>query len=83
MEAIAQDAPRLTVLADRLDCLTEDDIQLLTGVTAMTAEMWRKRGDGPAYIRAGKRFLYPRAGVAEWLAARVHVRKPADGKGLL
>jgi hypothetical protein len=74
---------RLTVLADRLDCLTEEDLLLLADVTPTTADAWRKRGEGPAYIRAGKRFLYPRAAVAEWLEGRVRERRVLPAKGLL
>ena len=76
-------SPRLTELVDRLDCLTEQDHILLADITQVTAEMWRKRGEGPAYIRAGKRFLYPRTAVAVWLAGRIRERKPFEARGLL
>lgn len=76
MEAIEVDAsPRLTALVDRLDCFTEQDLLLLAAVLPSTAELWRKRGEGPAYIRAGRRYLYPRAAVNDWLAGRVRARK--------
>lgn len=65
---------RLSVLVDRLDCLTEQDLQLLCDIKDGTEESWRKRGNGPPYVRAGNRYLYPRAGVAQWLAARVRER---------
>ena len=76
-------SPRLTELVDRLDYFTEEDLLLLVDVTQITAETWRKRGEGPAYARAGTRFLYPRVAVAEWLAARVRERKPFEVRGLL
>ena len=63
------EAERLRELADRLDCLTEQDFQLLTGATAGTVEAWRKRHQGPGYIRLGNRYFYPRSAVAE------HMRK--------
>ena len=75
--------PRLTELVDRLDWFTEQDLILLADITLITAEAWRKRGEGPAYARAGKRFLYPRAAVAAWLAGRVRERKPFEARGLL
>ena len=76
-------SPRLTELVDRLDCFTEEDLILLANITPVTAEAWRKRGEGPAYARAGKRFLYPRTAVAVWLADRVRERKPFEVRGLL
>lgn len=81
IEAVPQ--PRLTTLVDRLDCFTEQDLLLLADVQPVTAEQWRKRGEGPAYILAGKRFLYPRPAVAEWLAARLRERKPFEAKAAL
>ena len=74
METVVEDHPRLSALADRLDCLTEADMIMLADVTPKTLEAWRKRGDGPAYIRAGTRYLYQRKAVAQWLDERVHER---------
>lgn len=54
-------------MADRLDCLIEEDFQLLAKATPITVESWRKRGIGPAYIRLGNRYLYPRKAVAKYL----------------
>lgn len=58
---------RLRTLADKLDCLTETDIMLLGKLTQGTVESWRKRGQGPAYILLGNRYLYPRKAVAKYL----------------
>lgn len=74
---------RLTALVDRLDCLTSEDVQLLCDVQGGTEESWRKRGNGPPYIRAGNRYLYPRAGVARWLAERVRERSTSSAGGEL
>ncbi len=84
MEAQQVEAPtgRLTVLADRLDYFTEEDLLLLADVTPSTAEVWRKRGQGPTYVLAGNRYLYPRAAVMEWLSRRTRVRA-ANAKDLL
>lgn len=65
---------RLAQLADRLDCLTEGDLSLVTGNAPATIEYWRKAGEGPSYIRAGKRVLYPRAAVADWLQTKLRIR---------
>ncbi len=84
MDACDATAPgRLTHLVDSLDCLTEEDFRLLANVTPLTMEAWRKRGEGPDYIRAGTRVLYPRTAVAAWLQTRVRSRKAVESKGLL
>lgn len=58
---------RIRKMADGLDCLLEDDFRLLAGATRSTVEAWRKRGQGPAYVRLGNRVLYPREAVADYL----------------
>lgn len=58
-------------LAARLDCLTEQDLCVLYGITPGTAEAWRKRRKGPSYILAGVNYLYPRTSVAADLQARM------------
>lgn len=73
---------RLRTLADRLDCLIEEDFQLLAEITPGTAEAWRKRRKGPDYIRIGNRVLYPRKAVAMHLESLAHER-PSLGKALL
>lgn len=84
MQATEVESPaRLTALVDRLDCLTEQDLQLLCDVKDGTEESWRKRGNGPPYVRAGNRYLYPRDGVAQWLAARVRERNAVPAGSVL
>lgn len=82
--ASVQDTERVREMADRLDCFIEEDFQLLAGATANTVEAWRKRGQGPAYILIGNRYLYPRKAVAEHLQSLVRERSHGTGaKGLL
>ena len=54
-------------LAKELDCWTEEELVSFTGCSAMTIESWRKRGKGPAFMRAGLSVLYPREGVLRWM----------------
>ena len=83
MNAInSQEIELVRQMADRLDCLIEEDFQLLAGATANTVEAWRKRGQGPAYIRLGTRYLYPRRAVAKHLESLTRERV-ALGKALL
>jgi hypothetical protein len=62
---------RLRRLADSLDCLLEEDLLLLAGVTHGTAAAWRKRGIGPPYVRFGNVVLYPRRGLRKHLDAEL------------
>ena len=73
---------RLRQMADGLDCLIEEDFQLLADATPGTVEAWRKRRTGPSYIRLGRRYLYPRKAVAEFLQSRLRAG-PSMVKGLL
>jgi hypothetical protein len=40
------------------------------GVTPRTQRAERQRGDGPPYVKDGKRIYYPLTGFREWLKAR-------------
>ena len=39
------------------------------GVPTSTLSQWRWKGEGPAFVRAGRIIRYRRADVEEWLAA--------------
>jgi Helix-turn-helix domain len=39
-------------------------------VSTKTLEKWRVRGEGPRFIRAGRKVLYRRADIEQWLASR-------------
>lgn len=74
---------RLRSLAEKFDCITETDLMLLAKVTDLTVEAWRKRGVGPDYIVVGKRVLYPRAAVAEYLEGLTRSRTSLGKEALL
>lgn len=74
---------RIRTLAQSVDCITEADLNLLTGTTPGTTESWRKRGKGPAYVLIGNRYLYPRTAVADFVLANVRKRDAVSMKGLL
>jgi hypothetical protein len=83
MESIkGSETDRVRQMAEHLDCFIEEDFQQLAGATANTVEAWRKRGTGPAYIRLGTRYLYPRKAVAQYLESITRERTNA-GKALL
>ena len=73
------DIERIRQMADGLDCLLEEDFRLLAGATRLTVEAWRKRGQGPAYIRLGNRVLYPREAVSAYLRSITRERKTSLG----
>lgn len=73
---------RIRSMAEGLDCLIEEDFQLLAGATANTIEAWRKRGQGPSYILLGNRYLYPRKAVVKHLESLTRERS-TNCKGLL
>jgi hypothetical protein len=74
---------RIRALAQSVDCMTEEDLNLLTGTTPGTTESWRKRGKGPAYVLIGNRYLYPRAAVAAFVQTNVRARREVPAKGML
>ena len=83
MEAVQNlEIDRVRGMAESLDCFIEEDFQQLAGATANTVEAWRKRGTGPAYIRLGTRYLYPRKAVAKHLESITRERVSL-GKALL
>lgn len=69
-----QDATEVRALAHSLDCITDEELQVLADATPGTVEAWRKRGKGPKYILFGNRYLYPRKGLAEHLNTLVRER---------
>jgi hypothetical protein len=58
-------------LAAQLDFLTDRQLQELAAVLPATTEAWRKRRSGPAFVRLGNAFFYPRRAVADFMAKRV------------
>ena len=44
-------------IAQSLDYLLDEDLQVLAGVKGSTTDAWRKRGKGPDYVFVGNRFL--------------------------
>jgi len=77
------DQDRIRDLAQSLNCLSEADFCLLADIAPGTAESWRKRRKGPAYVLFGNRYLYPRAAVAEHLADHIREQRGTPAKALL
>lgn len=75
---------RVRAIADALDCVLDEDVQILANVTRWTTEKWRKSGTGPPYTFLGNRPLYPRSALRAFLEeqARARMGRPAP-KSLL
>lgn len=39
------------------------------GISTSTLAYWRTRGEGPAFVKAGKSVRYTEAALAEWIEA--------------
>lgn len=50
----------------------EKQVATIRGVTVRTLRAERQRGDGPPWIRMGKKILYPDQGFRDWLKAIEH-----------
>lgn len=49
--------------------LTTEEVAAMLHLSKATLERWRRQGDGPPFVRAGRRrVLYPADGVDRWLA---------------
>ena len=78
-----EEQDRVRALAQSLDCMTEDDLNLITDTTPSTTETWRKRGKGPAYVLIGNRYLYPRTAVAAFVQDNIRERRASPAKAVL
>jgi len=46
----------------------ERSVERKFGLKRRTLQSWRHRGRGPPWVRAGRKILYPRAGLSEFLS---------------
>lgn len=74
MERLAEhEAPRRADRAARgaahqeREFLNETDVARRTGISIRTLQGWRAQGTGPRYAKAGRRVLYPVAGLEDFL----------------
>lgn len=77
MNVTTPDPARISALAVSLDFIPEPDFCALAGITPTTAEAWRKRHKGPAYVLLGRNYYYPRQAVADYLQTLIRERRPA------
>lgn len=69
----------LRAIIHRIGYVAEREFLQLAGVTAGTAETWRKRRYGPAWVRLGNSVFYSLESLADYLKAEQ--REPRRGAG--
>jgi hypothetical protein len=52
--------------------IDEDELATRYLIPARTAQRWRSTGQGPSYVRLGRRVIYRVADIERWLAARTY-----------
>lgn len=51
----------------QVELLPQQQLATILAVSERTLERWRVEGCGPAYVKAGRRVLYRRCDVDQWL----------------
>lgn len=69
-------------LLSRLDVMSEEQMIALANITPGTAAAWRKRSEGPPWVRLGNAYYYPVPHAKEFLSRRVRVPAAAAGATL-
>lgn len=59
--------PPVGILADYI---AEQDLAAQLGVTVRALQLWRTQRRGPAWTKLGKKIVYRRQTVAEWMRAQ-------------
>ncbi len=59
--------------------LTERDLFSTFNIPARTAQRWRVSGDGPPFVRVGKRrILYRETDISTWMEKRTFASRAAE-----
>lgn len=58
-------------LRARLGLMTAEELGEMIGVTIGTLAEWRRLGQGPDFVRAGKGVMYREVDVQDWLKRNV------------
>jgi predicted site-specific integrase-resolvase len=74
---------RIRAMVERLGFLTEEDFRVLAGVNAATVAAWRHRGQGPAFVRVGRRVFFPQSAVAAYMTEKTRAPRPRVAAGAL
>lgn len=55
---------------------TTEQVAERLGLAVITLEQWRSKGKGPAHVKMGRRVMYERAAVDQWLATNRRRGRP-------
>ena len=61
--------------------MTPEELAAELDMAVMTLALWRMRQKGPAYIKVGRKILYSRTTVKDWIASQVHTPLQATCRG--
>ncbi len=50
--------------------LSAKDVARVTGNSPITLARWRRQGDGPPFVKLGRKLWYPREPLEHWIKAR-------------
>ena len=65
---------------DSSDYLSPEQLALFLGVNTDTLKKWRSVGKGPTYVKLGRRPLYPRHEVLDWIERQKRNGNRAQGQ---
>ena len=52
-----------------LDLIEVDEAAAMLGVSVLTLKRWRRTGEGPAFVKIGRRSAYQIADINEWITS--------------
>jgi hypothetical protein len=64
--------------------MTAEELAAELDMAVITLALWRMRQKGPPYVTVGRKILYSRTTVKEWIASQVHKplqRREVAGNG--
>ena len=68
---------------DLADYWTPEDLAAFLSVTLETLKKWRSIGRGPAFVKMGRRPMYPKQDVLDWIERQKHNGDRAQGKSVV
>jgi hypothetical protein len=77
------DSERKTPDTDHLlaGYMTPEELAAELDMAMMTLALWRMRQKGPPYVKVGRKILYSRTTVKDWIAGQVHTHLQATCRG--
>jgi hypothetical protein len=61
--------------------MTAEELAAELDMAVITLTLWRMRQKGPPYVKVGRKILYSRTTVKDWIASQVHTPLQATCRG--